>query len=124
MCRTASSTASVEFDLGQSPRPAAIMATPGNGMIDGLAPILDGMDNADGRGGIDGAMGKIDGEGEDECVPGIRGPVLTSVTRVSMQRVANFHSPHQSSSRTCGQTPSIMYDFALIGCSIGASRRH
>jgi len=34
------------------------------------------------------------------------------------------HSPHQSSSRTVGHTPSIMYDFAAAGESIGEVRRH
>ena len=56
---------------------------------------------------------------------GSSGPALTlSDARASVRRAAIFHSPHQSSSRTCGQTPSIMYDFWLIGCSIGAVRRH
>jgi hypothetical protein len=96
------------------------MVTPGNGMIVGLAPWMDGMDMGDGRAGMEGA---IDG-GKDGLMPGSKGPVLTSVTRVSMHREAIFHSPHQSSSRTWGQTPSIMYDLALIGCSMGASRRH
>lgn len=107
------------------------MATPGNGMIDGLTPMLDDADIEVLRGGMVGDIGEgrmgIDGdtgEGEGAFIPGSKGPVLTSVTRVSTRRVASFHSPHQSSSRTCGQTPSIMYDFALIGCSIGASRRH
>lgn len=107
------------------------MATPGNGMIDGLAPMLEGADIEALRGGMDGDIGEGRvgiagdiGEGEGAFMPGSSGPVLTSVTRASARRVASFHSPHQSSSRTCGQTPSIMYDFALVGCSIGASRRH
>ena len=72
------------------------MATPGNGMIVGLAPWPEGMAMADGRGGIEG--GFVVGDGV--LMPGNRGPVLTSVMRVSMQREAIFHSPHQSSSRT------------------------
>ncbi len=51
--------------------------------------------------------------------------VLAAPGRQGSKRLAiAFHSPHQSSSRTCGHTPSIMYDLALIGCSIGAERRH
>ena len=43
---------------------------------------------------------------------------------VSTRFCEAFHSPHQSSSRTVGQTPSIMYDFWLIGESVGPARRH
>ena len=98
------------------------MATPGSGIIAGLPPIDDGIDSGATRGGIDGDIGN--GVGDMGFVPGTCGPLLTSVIRESLRRVANFHSPHQSSSRTCGQTPSIMKDLALIGCSRGASRRH
>jgi len=76
----------------QSPRPLAIMATPGSGMIDGLAPFDDGIDSGvtrAGKGDIGGGMGVVG------FMPGMG-----------------------------GQTPSIMYDLALIGCSLGASRRH
>ena len=102
----------------QSPRPDEAINAPGSGTIDGLAPMLASVDTADWRAGIEGDIGK------GGLAPGTRGPVLTSVMRVSTRRVASFHSPHQSSSRTCGQTPSIMYVLALIGCSIGDSRRH
>jgi len=96
------------------------MATPGSGIIAGLPPIDVGIDSGATRGGI----GDDIGGGDKGFMPGTCGPVLTSVMRESLRRVANFHSPHQSSSRTCGQTPSIMKDLALIGCSRGASRRH
>jgi hypothetical protein len=72
------------------------MAKPGSGMREGPGPTLESDDNADGRGGIEGGIG---GGG---LAPGTSGPVFTSVIRVSARRVANFHSPHQSSSRTCG----------------------
>ncbi len=124
--------------LGQSPprAPEAAIARPGKGIIEGIDPTPDpdeaedeseeetedenGDGNADARGGMAGVMGV----GDAGLALGTWGPVLTSVTRESMRRVPNFHSPHQSSSRTWGQTPSIMYDLALIGCSIGEPRRH
>ena len=115
-----SSRGRVDVSRRQSPRPLATMATPGRGIIAGLAPIDDGIDSGATRGGID---GDIEGGGKG-FMPETGAPVLTSVRRESIRRVANFHSPHQSSSRTWGQTPSIMYDLALIGCNIGASRRH
>ncbi len=96
------------------------IATLGNGIFDWLPPMEVGGAIVNGRAGMAGDSG----DGEDGFCPGINGPVLTSVMRVSMRRVIIFHSPHQSSSRTCGQTPSIMYDFALMGCSIGEARRH
>ena len=108
------------------------MARPGNGSIDGLPPMrgsalgtvlpgeleagvenevendaedeLAGADIGAVRGGMDGDFGA----GDMGFKPGTSGPVLTSVMRVSTRRVSIFHSPHQSSSRTCGQTPSIM----------------
>ena len=64
--------------------------------------------------GIDGIIG----------VGATSGVVSDSVIRDSIRRPGAFHSPHQSSSRTVGQTPSIMYDFALTGLSMGAVRRH
>jgi len=93
---------------------------PGNGIIDGLPPIDVDVEIDVTRDGSDGGIG-VGGTG---FALGMWGPVLTSVIRVSGRRLAIFHSPHQSSSRTWGQTPSIMYDLALMGCSIGASRRH
>jgi len=109
------------------------MATPGNGIFDWLPPIEEGFDIVAiatlGNGIFDWLPpmevgGAIVNGRAGMAGPGINGPVLTSVMRVSMRRVIIFHSPHQSSSRTCGQTPSIMYDFALMGCSIGEARRH
>ena len=91
------------------------MASPGNGMNDepmldedALAPrpddeVMDDAEMGDGRGGMGGGAG--DGMG---AFGAMCGPVLTSVTRLSERRVTIFHSPHQSSSRTCGHTPSIM----------------
>jgi len=104
------------------------MATPGSGMID---EPLAGKDSAEGRGGMDegtdegriGMDGAI-GEGAGAALAGTTGAVFTSVMWEFVRRAANFQSPHQSSSRTCGQTPSIMYAFALIGLSMGEPRRH
>jgi len=96
------------------------MARPGNGIFDWLPPMDVEAEIGDGRGGIDGIIG----DGAGAPCPGIKGPVLTSVMRVSTRRVDIFHSPHQSSSRTCGQTPSIMCGFALKGLRLGALRRH
>ena len=76
---------------------------PGSGIIAGLVPIDNGIDSGATRGGIGGDIG-----GGEGLTPGTCGPVLTSVMRESPRRVASFHSPHQSSSRTWGQTPSIM----------------
>jgi len=76
---------------------------PGSGIIAGLVPIDNGIDSGATRGGIGGDIG-----GGEGLTPGTCGPVLTSVMRESPRRVTSFHSPHQSSSRTCGQTPSIM----------------
>ena len=104
----------------QSPRPLAAIARPGNGIIDGLLPIDVGMEIGVTREGSDGCIGA----GGTGFTTGTWGPVLTSVIRVSARRLASFHSPHQSSSRTWGHTPSIMYDLALIGDSEGAVRRH
>ena len=61
---------------------------------------------------------------ESGVVAPTSGVVSDSVMRGSMRRPGTFHSPHQSSSRTVGQTPSIMYDLVLTGLSIGAVRRH
>jgi hypothetical protein len=104
----------------QSPRPLAAIAMPGNGITVGLLPSDAGMEMGETRGGSDWG----NGVGDAGFAAGTWGPVLTSVIRVSARRLANFHSPHQSSSRTWGQTPSIMYDLALMGCNMGASRRH
>ena len=77
---------------------------PGKGIIDGLLPIDADVEMGVTRDGSDGGIG-VGGTG---FAPGTWGPVLTSVIRVSERRLAIFHSPHQSSSRTWGQTPSIM----------------
>jgi hypothetical protein len=61
---------------------------------------------------------------DSDCGPDISGALSASATRESTRRASSFHSPHQSSSRTVGHTPSIMYDFALIGFNCGALRRH
>ena len=78
----------------------------------------------DATAGAGGLAGARDPNGDAPLI-GSSGPVdSASEGRESMRRIAAFHSPHQSSSRTCGHTPSIMYVFWLIGCSIGAPRRH
>jgi len=46
--------------------------------------------------------------GDSDCGPVINGALRASATRESTRRASIFHSPHQSSSRTVGQTPSIM----------------
>ena len=45
--------------------------------------------------------------------------LIAAVADESGERLLAVHSPHQSSSRTCGQTPSTMYAFADSGCTIG-----
>jgi hypothetical protein len=89
------------------------MASPGNGMKDEPALMFDDAGLAPGPGDdemCDAEMGEgRGGIGEGMGVFGAMcGPVLTSVMRLSERRVSIFHSPHQSSSRTCGHTPSIM----------------
>jgi hypothetical protein len=54
----------------------------------------------------------------------VAGDMTSADTRGSARREAPLNSPHQSSSRTCGHTPSIMNDFWLTGCSAGEVRRH
>jgi hypothetical protein len=58
-----------------------------------------------------------------------RGTGATSSIRVSVAGLdcvpecsTAVHSPHQSSSRICGQTPSTMYAFAGAGFTVGSAR--
>jgi len=55
---------------------------------------------------------------------GMRSEFIAIVAGESSLRLLADHSPHQSSSRTCGQMPSTMYVLADVGCTMGPVRRH
>lgn len=80
---------------------------------------------ADGPGAYDpaGDTEVVGGRAADAAVC-INSEFIAAAALESTRRVFATHSPHQSSSRTCGQTPSTMYDFADTGCNIGPLRRH
>lgn len=96
---------------------------------DADVPIAVAMGVKGARANVPAAYGPTDEAGvvggrADDATVCINSEFIAAAAVESTRRVFATHSPHQSSSRTCGQMPSTMYDFADTGCNIGPLRRH